>query len=128
MEQLSGGQRQKVWIGMALVQDTDVVLLDEPTSALDIGHQHEVLECIRRVCDLGKSVVMVIHDLAAAARFCDHLLAMRDGVVRHFGKPREIVNENLILSLYGVHVEILTARCDGSPVIVPVRLQNPSDR
>lgn len=123
MEELSGGQRQKAWMGMILAQDTDVVLLDEPTSALDMGHQHEVLECIRGACDRGKTVVLVIHDLAAAARFCDCILALKAGRIQAFGAPRAVVSEDLVLSLYGLHVQISHSAAAGAPVIVPLRRQ-----
>lgn len=122
MDELSGGQRQKAWLGMVLVQDTDIILLDEPTSALDIGHQQEVLECIRAICDRGKTVIMVIHDLAAAARFCDELVALKSGVVRTNGPAMEVVTEDLILDLYGVHTNIVQVA--GAPVIVPRRLKD----
>ena len=120
MEHLSGGQRQKAWLGMVLVQDTDVVLLDEPTSALDIGHQHEVLECIHGITIRGKTVILVIHDLAAAARFCDELLALKNGVIAEFGAPAKVINVDLIRKLYGVQVEIMTAPSTGTPVIIPL--------
>jgi iron complex transport system ATP-binding protein len=123
MDELSGGQRQKAWMGMILAQDTDVVLLDEPTSALDMGHQHEVLECIRGACDRGKTVILVIHDLAAAARFSDGLLALKDGRIQAFGTPREVVRDDLVLSLYGLHAHITTSAATGGPVIVPLRRQ-----
>lgn len=123
MDQLSGGQRQKAWLGMVLAQDTDIILLDEPTSALDIGHQHEVLECIRSVCNLGKTVIMVIHDLAAAGRFCDHLIAIKDGIIQQSGAPADVITKDVILSLYGIHVEIFSEGPQNSPVIVPLRLQ-----
>ena len=80
MDELSGGQRQRVWIAMALAQETDVLLLDEPTTYLDLAHQVEVLDL---VTDLNRSrgttVAIVLHDLNLAARYADHVIAMKDG-------------------------------------------------
>lgn len=118
---LSGGQAQRAWLGMIVAQDSDLVLLDEPTSALDIGHQADVLESIHQMTRGGKTVLMVIHDLAAAARYCDQLLALADGRQQAFGQAREVVTKPLIERLYGTEVDILAAPQDGAPVIVPRR-------
>jgi iron complex transport system ATP-binding protein len=121
MDELSGGQRQRAWLGMTLVQDTPYVLLDEPTSALDIGHQYEVLEVIRAMRDEGKTVVLVIHDLAAATRFCDHLVALKDGTLRRAGPPEQVVTPDLIRDLYELEVDVWRPGETGPPVIVPKR-------
>ncbi|MFK8849648.1 ABC transporter ATP-binding protein [Streptomyces sp. Ac-502] len=119
LDQLSGGQRQRCWLAMALAQETPVVLLDEPTSALDIGHAVEVLDLVREVAAAGRTIVMVVHDLAAAARYADTVVAMRAGRVVAAGPPREIIDAPLVKELYGVDAEILAAPSDGSPVVVP---------
>ncbi|MFH8669433.1 ABC transporter ATP-binding protein [Streptomyces anulatus] len=119
LDQLSGGQRQRCWLAMSLAQETPVVLLDEPTSALDIGHAVEVLDLVREVAAQGRTIVMVLHDLAAAARYADLLVAMRDGRIVASGPPRETVDTALVQELYGVEAEILTATSDGAPVVVP---------
>ncbi|WP_030665624.1 ABC transporter ATP-binding protein [Streptomyces rimosus] len=119
LDQLSGGQRQRCWLAMALAQETPVVLLDEPTSALDIGHAVEVLDLVREVATGGRTIVMVVHDLAAAARYADTVVAMRSGRVVAAGPPREIIDAALVKELYGVDAEILAAPSDGSPVVVP---------
>ena len=82
---LSGGQAQRAWLAMILAQDSDMVLLDEPTSALDIGHQTEVMEAIHRITAEGKTVLLVIHDLAMAARYCDELIAIGEGTIAAMG-------------------------------------------
>lgn len=119
LDRLSGGQRQRCWLAMVLAQHTPVILLDEPTSALDLGHAVEVLELVRAVAATGRTVVMVQHDLAAAARCADLLVAMKDGRVVARGKPDEVVDEALVKELYGVDADILGAPGDGSPVVVP---------
>ncbi|CCQ11006.1 Ferrichrome transport ATP-binding protein FhuC (TC 3.A.1.14.3) [Pseudoalteromonas luteoviolacea B = ATCC 29581] len=118
---LSGGQRQKAWLGMTLAQDTPVILLDEPTSALDIGHQVDVMESISHISRLGKTVVLVIHDLAMAARYCDRILAIHSGSIKACGEARTVISAQLVHDLYGTHVDILAAPQDQSPVIVPRR-------
>lgn len=123
---LSGGQAQRAWLGMILAQDTDLVLLDEPTSALDIGHQAEVLDAIHGISRQGKTVLMVIHDLAAAARYCDELIALGEGRLQAMGPVQEVISKALIDRLYQTDVDILAAPGDGAPVIVPRRGPPPS--
>ncbi len=104
---------------MVLAQDAPVVLLDEPTSALDLGHAVEVLELVREVAAGGRTVVMVLHDLAAAARYADLVVAMRGGEMIACGPPREVVDAPLVRALYDVDSDVLAAPGDGAPVIVP---------
>lgn len=128
LDRLSGGQRQRCWLAMVLAQDAPVVLLDEPTSALDLGHAVEVLELVREVASDGRTVVMVLHDLAAAARYADLLVALRDGAVVASGPPREVVDPDLVRALYDVDTDVLPAPADGAPVIVPRPRPRPRTR
>ena len=97
VDSLSGGQRQRVWIAMTLAQDTEALLLDEPTTFLDLAHQVEVLDLLHRLrAERGRTVVAVLHDLNQAARYADHLIAMRDGRVVAAGPPREILTADLV--------------------------------
>ncbi|UJJ32209.1 ABC transporter ATP-binding protein [Halopseudomonas maritima] len=123
---LSGGQVQRVWLAMIMAQNTGMVLLDEPTSALDIGHQTEVMEAIHAMSANGRTVLIVMHDLACAARYCDQLIAMAEGRVQAFGEAREVISKELIERLYNTPVDILAAPGDGAPVIVPRRLTTAS--
>jgi len=92
VDELSGGQRQRVWIAMALAQQTDLLLLDEPTTYLDVAHQVEVLDLLADLNEArGTTIVMVLHDLNLAARYADHLVAMRDGRIVAAGPPREVL-------------------------------------
>ncbi|SMC25907.1 iron complex transport system ATP-binding protein [Andreprevotia lacus DSM 23236] len=120
IDELSGGQRQRCWLAMVLAQQTPLLLLDEPTSMLDLGHQVDVLECIRRLAAAGRSVVIVLHDLAAAARYADVLLVMREGRVIAQGAPRDVVTPALIRDVYGIEAAVLAAPGDGAPVVVPL--------
>lgn len=119
MDQLSGGQRQRCWLAMVLAQETPLVLLDEPTSMLDLGHQIDVLELVRTLSRGGRAIVMVLHDLAAAARYADTLVAMKGGCVVASGSPRRIVTTALVRKLYGVEADILISPSDGAPVVIP---------
>ncbi|CAM3418899.1 ABC transporter ATP-binding protein [Stackebrandtia soli] len=119
LETLSGGQRQRCWLAMVLAQDTPVVLLDEPTSALDLGHAVEVLTLVRSVARAGRTVVMVVHDLAAAARYADVVVAMRGGEVVDIGDARDVVTSELVRRLYDIEADVLAAPGDGAPVVVP---------
>ena len=120
VEELSGGQRQRVWIALALAQQPEILLLDEPTSFLDIAHQIEVLDLVRTLnAGRGTTVVMVLHDLAMAARYSDHLVAMREGGVVAQGAPGEVVTESLVEEVFDVRCRILHDPDTGTPVVLP---------
>ena len=86
LNQLSGGERQKVMLARALAQEPKLLLLDEPTSSLDLQNQYQVLQIVRDICHETKiSAIVVIHDLNLALRFCDRFLLMQDGQVYDFG-------------------------------------------
>jgi iron complex transport system ATP-binding protein len=122
---MSGGQRQRAWIAMTIAQATPLLLLDEPTSALDLGHQVEVFELIRQLADAGKTIVMVVHDLAAACRYSDYLVAMHEGRIVAEGEPLDIVTPGLVRTLYGIDCTLLCDPISGTPVITGVtRAQN----
>ncbi|NBE56615.1 ABC transporter ATP-binding protein, partial [Streptomyces boluensis] len=101
LDQLSGGQRQRCWLAMVFAQETPIVLLDEPTSALDLGHAVEVLELVREVAATGRTVVMVLHDLAGAARYADTVVAMNAGEIIAHGPAHDVVDAALVKELYG---------------------------
>jgi iron complex transport system ATP-binding protein len=125
VDSLSGGQRQRVWLAMVLAQATPVLLLDEPTSFLDIAHQLDVLDLVRSLCDdSDTTVVMVLHDLAMAARYADHLVAMRDGRIVAEGSPAEVVTPEVIAEVFGVTASVLIDPESGTPVVIPRRRQS----
>lgn len=116
VDALSGGQRQRVWIAMALAQDTDILLLDEPTTFLDIAHQVEVLDLVRRLNhERGRTVVAVLHDLNQAARYADHLVAMKSGRVVAEGPPSEVVTAALVREVFGLDSIVIPDPVTGSP-------------
>jgi iron complex transport system ATP-binding protein len=120
LESMSGGQRQRAWIAMAVAQSTPLLLLDEPTSALDLGHQIEVFELIRELAEAGKTIVMVVHDLTSACRYADHIVAMHDGRVVAQGRPSEVVTCELVEHLYGVKCVLIQDPRSGTPVIAGI--------
>ncbi|SEH42341.1 iron complex transport system ATP-binding protein [Halopenitus malekzadehii] len=122
---LSGGQKQLVWIAMTLAQETDVLLLDEPTTYLDLRHQLQVMEVIRELnAERGVTVAVVLHDLSQAARFADNLIAMKDGAIYDWGPPRKVVTEALLEDVFGVAATVDGDTPEG-PTITPHR---PVDR
>jgi iron complex transport system ATP-binding protein len=121
LESMSGGQRQRAWIAMAIAQDTPLLLLDEPTSALDIGHQVEVFELIRKLAATGKTIAMVVHDITSAARYADHVIAMKNGRIVDEGCPKKVITKALVDTLYDVHCTLLSDPSSGTPVIAGLR-------
>ncbi|MFF5110171.1 ABC transporter ATP-binding protein [Streptosporangium sp. NPDC000509] len=121
LDELSGGQRQRAWISMALAQGTDLLLLDEPTTFLDLAHQIEVLELVRRLHgELGRTVVMVLHDLNLAARYADRLVAMRDGRIVAAGPPAEVLTETLLAEVFELDAKVIEDPVTGTPLVVPI--------
>lgn len=121
VEELSGGQRQRVWLALVLAQETPVMLLDEPTTYLDIAHQFEVLELCRRLnLQGGRTLVMVLHDLNQAARYADHLIAMRDGAIVATGTPAQVLTPDLIAAVFGMRCIVVPDPVSATPMIVPI--------
>ncbi|WP_421110809.1 ABC transporter ATP-binding protein [Streptomyces sp. NEAU-S77] len=120
VDELSGGQRQRVWIAMALAQETGLLLLDEPTTYLDIAHQVEVLDLVRQLNhERGRTVVAVLHDLNQAARYADHLIAMKAGRIVARGRPSEVVTAELVHEVFGLESVVVPDPVTGSPLVVP---------
>jgi len=107
VDELSGGQRQRAFIAMVLAQDTEYLLLDEPLNNLDMRHSVEMMRLIRRLADeLGKTVVVVIHDINFASCYSDTILAMRDGRLLHQGSPAEIMRPEVLRDIYEIDIRI----------------------
>lgn len=120
IEQLSGGQKQKVFIARALAQEPQVFLFDEPTSSLDIRHQLEVLELVGELARQKRcQVVMVLHDLNLAARFSDRMVMLKDGLVYAAGQPGEVLTMENVSAVYGVEVSIAVSAV--GHYVVPLR-------
>lgn len=127
VDTLSGGQRQRVWIAMTLAQDTEILLLDEPTTFLDLAHQVEVLNLVHRLrSERGRTVVAVLHDLNQAARYADHLVAMRAGAVVAAGPPREILTAGLVRDVFGLDCVVVPCPVSGAPLVLPAWPASPA--
>ena len=117
IDELSGGQRQRAYIAMVIAQDTEYVLLDEPTNNLDIYHASNMMRMVRRLCDeLGKTVILVLHEINYAAFYSDYICAFVDGKIAKFGTVEEIVNKETLSEIYKVDFEIIYI--DGKPLSV----------
>ncbi len=120
VESLSGGQRQRAWLAMVIAQDTPLLLLDEPTTFLDIAHQYELLELCRRLNrEHGRTVVMVLHDLNQAARYADHVIAMKAGAILAAGEPGQVITPELVAAVFGLRALVAPDPVTGTPMVVP---------
>lgn len=116
LNELSGGERQKVMLARALAQQPKVLLLDEPTSSLDIQNQYQVLDIVRDICRTSTiTAVMVIHDLNLALRFCDRFLLLKDGQVYRSGDS-SILDRQALREVYGVNAHVATV--EGKSIVL----------
>ncbi|CAM3050836.1 ABC transporter ATP-binding protein [Skermania piniformis] len=121
IDELSGGQRQRAWISLTLAQETGVLLLDEPTTYLDLSHAVEVLDLVDRLnVDLGRTVVMVLHDLNLAIRYSDRLVVLSDGAVVASGRPEQVITAELLRSVFRLAAQVVDDPvAPGLPLVVP---------
>ncbi|MBY0096896.1 ABC transporter ATP-binding protein [Mesobacillus maritimus] len=107
LDQLSGGQKQRAYIAMVIAQDTEYVLLDEPLNNLDMKHSVQIMKTLRRLADeLGKTVVIVIHDINFASCYSDYIVAMKDGKVIKEGTTDEIITPTVLNEVYDIDFKI----------------------
>ena len=107
LNQLSGGEKQKVMLARALAQQPKALLLDEPTSALDIQNQYQVLKMVRDICHKDQlTAIVVIHDLNLALQFCDRFLLLKDGQVFRYG-DRSVLDSDALQQVYGVRAKVV---------------------
>jgi len=115
--QLSGGEQQLVLIARALAQNARTLLMDEPTASLDYGNQSLVLRQVRALADIGYTVLLSTHNPQHALWYADRVLGLLDGEVVKFGPPRDVVDEALIRTLYGVNIHLINT--EHGPLILP---------
>jgi iron complex transport system ATP-binding protein len=121
VDELSGGQRQRTWIAMSLAQQTDVLLLDEPTTYLDVSHQVDVLDLLTDLNrQRGTTIVMVLHDLNLAARYADHLIAVRQGRLHAAGDPAEVLTAEVVREVFGMESQVIPDPVSGKPIVLPI--------
>lgn len=117
IDELSGGQRQRAYIAMVIAQDTEYVLLDEPTNNLDIYHASNMMKIVRRLCDeLGKTVILVLHEINYAAFYSDYICAFKDGKICKFGTVEEVMTKENLAEIYNVDFEIM--EIEGKPLSI----------
>lgn len=117
IDELSGGQRQRAYIAMVIAQDTEFVLLDEPTNNLDIYHATNMMKTVRRLCDeLGKTVILVLHEINYAAFYSGYICAFVDGKIAKFGTVKEVMTKETLSDIYKVDFEIM--EISGKPLSI----------
>ena len=117
MEQVSGGERMRVLLARALAVDASILLADEPIAALDPLHQLQVMDLLQTTAHAGRGVVVVLHDLALAARFCDRLILLAHGRILAEGPPAQVLSDSHLAQAYGV--EVVRGEHDGVPFLLP---------
>ena len=105
--EISGGQRQRVLLAKVLAQQTPILFLDEPSTGLDIFYQEEMFRFCQELCRAGKTVLMVVHELSLAARFCSRLMLIGNNKLMKDGKPEEVLTEEYLTAAYGVPVRVV---------------------
>lgn len=129
VDTLSGGQRQRVWLAMTLVQEAPLMLLDEPTTYLDVAHQLELLDLCRRLNHKkGRTLVMVLHDLNLAARYADHMIAMKAGAIIAAGPPATVLTPDRVAAVFGIASVVMPDPFTGTPMVVPASAQDGAAR
>lgn len=120
LDTLSGGQRQRAWIALTLAQDTSILLLDEPTTYLDIGHQLEVMELIARLNrERRMTIVLVLHDLNQAARYCRRMIVLDDGAIMADGAPWDVMTREILAGVFRVQADVIADPVSGVPICLP---------
>ena len=117
IDQLSGGERARVWLARVLAGEPQLLLSDEPIASLDIHYQLAVMEVLKNYSRENNGVIVAIHDLSLAARFCDRLALLDKGELIALGTPAEVLTETLLSRAYGVPVDIDLER--NPPVVLP---------
>jgi len=114
VQSMSGGQRQRVLLAKVLTQETPLVFLDEPTASLDLLYQEEIFSHCQNICQQGKTVLIVAHDLKLAAKFCTRLILIADGQIVADGLPAEVVTAENLEKTYGLHSAVFVNKVTGN--------------
>ncbi|MBS3787186.1 heme ABC transporter ATP-binding protein [Candidatus Bipolaricaulota bacterium] len=119
VNKLSGGEKQRVFLALALAQEPDLLLLDEPTASLDINYQIKIMETVRSLQSEGLTVIAAIHDLNLAAQYTDRVALLNNGKVEVIGKPRKVLTKENIARVFGVEVEVENSEVKGCIHVFP---------
>ena len=107
LDELSGGQRQRAYIAMVSAQNTEYVFLDEPLNNLDMTHSGEMMKVLRGLCDdLGKTVILVMHDINYTSHYSDYIAALKNGELVQYGPTEKIIEEGVLNSIYDIDFQI----------------------
>ena len=107
LDELSGGQRQRAYIAMVIAQNTEYILLDEPLNNLDMSHSVQMMKVLRNLCDdLGKTIVLVMHDINFASCYSDNIVALKNGKIEKVGTTEEIVQKEVLEDIYEMDFDI----------------------
>lgn len=129
INEISGGERQRVIVARALAQETNIMLLDEPVSQLDIHHQVDLMDTIRSLIDTcGLTVVAVLHDLNIAAQYSDYLILLNGGRIVSQGSPQHVLTEDNLEKVYNLKVYIMNNPVTNKPHIIPVGINVAENR
>lgn len=126
--EVSGGERQRVFLARALAQDTPVLVLDEPTSDLDVNHQVRTLDLVADLVVEGRTVVAAIHDLDLAARYCDELRLLHDGRIRATGTPDEVLTDASVEAAFGTRATVTTHPVTGTASVTAFGSDDAAER
>ncbi|WP_144791450.1 ABC transporter ATP-binding protein [Kocuria palustris] len=108
LDELSGGQRQRAYVAMVLAQETDHVLLDEPLNNLDMKHSVQMMRFLRDACrELGRTIIIVLHDINFAGHYADHICAVKDGRIARFGTPEEILTDEVLTDVFDTPITVI---------------------
>lgn len=114
---LSSGEQRKILIAKSLVQKTEIILLDEPVAYLDLKHKIEVMDILKKLTELGKTIIISLHEIELACNYCDKILVLNRGKIVAYGKPKDIINEDLLSEVYGIEAFV---KWEGDyPIIIP---------
>lgn len=122
INEISGGERQRVIVARALTQDAPIILLDEPISQLDIHHQIELMDTLQSMVEIcGATIVTVLHDLNMASQYSDYIVLLNNGTVVRYGKPEDVLCKEVISGVYNLRVQVVQNPETGRPLIIPAK-------
>lgn len=111
LDELSGGQRQRAYLAMILAQDTEYILLDEPLNNLDMKYSVQIMRTLKKFAHKqGKTVILIVHDINIASQYSDYIVAMKDGIVKHFGPTDEIIQPHILKEIFEIDFEVILNR------------------
>lgn len=103
IDELSGGQKQRAYLAMVVAQDTEYILLDEPLNNLDMKHSVQIMKILRRLSDeLGKTIIMVLHDINFASHYSDYIVALKDGKIKYHDRTANIIEESILKDVFDI--------------------------